>query len=57
MKASLLEAFQRVVKMATVFSGVLFEDKQHSLERRTMEEIQEENMVKLILMEVIVFLS
>ena len=52
MQRSILEAFQRVIKLSTVFCGVLFEDKHHNLDRKTMEEIQEENMVKLILLEV-----
>jgi hypothetical protein len=51
-KSSLLTAFQRVIKMATTFAGVLFEDKQHNLDKKTMDEIQEENTVKLILLEV-----
>ena len=52
MQQSILDSFQRVIKMSTTFCGVLFEDKHHSLDKKTMDEIQEENMVKLILMEV-----
>ena len=49
---AILDGFQRVIKVSTVFCGVLFADKQHNLDKRTMDEITEENMVKLILLEV-----
>ena len=44
------DSFQRVVRVSSVFCGVHFADKQHSLDAKTMEEIQEENIVKLLIM-------